>query len=115
MNIIPGFSDHDIVIIVFKMKVSFTLFLKQTKRNIPLYIKADWQAITNSLQSLESHIQNLSGEHVDAEVLWKQFRDSLLNLTDTHIPHKTYRRHCNMPWVTAQLRRQIRQRNKLHH
>ena len=40
-QVIPGLSDHDIVIIESKIK---PLFLKQTNRKILLYNKADWQS-----------------------------------------------------------------------
>ena len=110
-QVIPGLSDHDIVIIESKIK---PLFLKQTIRKIPLYDKADWQSIVDGLQLLKYCICRTPDENIDVEHLWNQSHDCMQNLVYTHIPHKTARRHCNLPWMTTKLRRQIRTRNRLY-
>ena len=79
-----------------------------------LYDKADWQSIADGLQLLERCICRTPGENIDAEHLWNQFHDCMQNLVYTHIPHKTARRCCNLPWMTTKLRRQIRTRNRLY-
>ena len=67
-QVIPGLSDHDIVMIESKIK---PLFLDQTNRKIPLYDKADWQSVTDGLQSIERHVHRIFSEDVDVENLWK--------------------------------------------
>ena len=47
------------------------LFLDQTNRKIPLYDKADWQSVTDGLQSIERHVHRIFSEDVDVENLWK--------------------------------------------
>ena len=56
----------------------------------------------------------MSSENVDVEHLWKQFHDCIQNLVYTYITHKTAKRCCNLLWVTAKLRKQIRTRNRLY-
>ena len=65
-QVIPGLSDHDIVIIESKIK---PLFLKQTNRKIPLYDEADWQSIADGLQLLKRCICRTPDENIDVEHL----------------------------------------------
>ena len=44
IQIIPGLSDHDVVVVQTKMRISAT---KQTNRRIPLYNKANCEAVRN--------------------------------------------------------------------
>ena len=112
VQIVPGLSDHDVVVIQSKMR---TPTLKQASRKIPLYNKANWEAIRNDLQSLEGVIRDLTSKDTNIDKLWEIFRDSILHTIDKHIPHKTSRKRCTLPWISIQLRRQIKKRNKLYH
>ena len=78
------------------------------------YTNTKWQSIADGLQLLEHCICRTPDENIDAEHLWNQFHDCMQNLVYTHIPHKTARRRCNLPWMTTKLRRQIRTRNRLY-
>ena len=66
MQVIPGLSDHEIIMIEYRIK---PLLLEQTNRKIPLYDEADWQSVADGLQSLERHVYRMSSENVDVEHL----------------------------------------------
>ena len=66
------------------------------------------------MQLLECCICRIPDKNIDADYLWNQFHDCMQNLVYTHNPHKTARRRCNLPWITTNLRRQIRTRNTLY-
>ena len=75
-EVVPGLSDHDAVIVQSKMQMSLA---KQANRKIPLYSKANWQAIRADLQSLENKISDLilQGTDVDSarpEIATKKWR-----------------------------------------
>ena len=111
VEVVPGLSDHDAVIVQSKMRMSLA---KQANRKIPLYSKANWQAIRADLQSLENKISDLILQGTDVDSVWRKFRDSILLAINQHVPHKMSRKHLSLPWITTQLRRQIRRRNILY-
>ena len=111
VEVVPGLSDHDAVIVQSKMRMSLA---KQANRKIPLYSKANWQAIRADLQSLENKISDLILQGTDVDSVWRKFRDSILLVISQHVPHKMSRKHLSLPWITTQLRRQIRRRNILY-
>lgn len=86
VRVVSGLSDHDIV----QSKIR-TSILKQASRKIPLYNKANWEAITNDLQSLEGDICDLISKETNIDKLWEFFSNSILHVIDKHIPHKTSR------------------------
>ena len=46
--------------------------------------------------------------------IWGKFHDSILLSVSQHVPQKTSRKHPSLPWISIQLRRQIRKRNILY-
>ena len=112
VTIIPGLSDHDAVMIRSKTKPPTP---KQVQRRVPLYHRANWQAMIEDLQQLEDTIHNLLAEpNTNVDDLWENFRDSIQTSLLKHIPHKTTRKRCSVPRISVQLRRQINKRNKLY-
>ena len=113
VEVVPGLSDHDAVTVIVQSKMRMSL-AKQANRKIPLYSKANWQAIRADLQSLENKISDLILQGTDVDSVWRKFRDSILLAISQHIPHKMSRKHLSLPWITTQLRRQIRRKNILY-
>ena len=74
---------------------------KQANRKIPLYSKANWQAIRADLQSLENKISDLILQGTDVDSVWRKFRDSILLAISQHVPHKMSRKHLSLPWITS--------------
>ena len=111
VQIIPGLSDHDVVI-QSKMR---TYAPKQINRKILLYNKANWEAIRNEVQPLADDISNLISQNVHIDNIWGKFCDSILHAINKYIPYKTSRKRCSLSWISVQLRRQIRKRDKLYH
>ena len=102
-------SDHDIVLVQLNCKPTT---LRQIPRQIPLFNKSNWEAITSGLNSFYHDLLNTDITNVNANTLWIQFCNALLHLIDSHIPYKTARKKCGLPWVTAEIRRMIRKRNR---
>ena len=106
MNVstLPGLSEH-----VIKTNIKPSIH-KQTKRSILLYKKADSNAICASLQPVMDEMcnNNISVSHLDVNSMWKQFQDSLTNLVAKHILQKVCRNCYKSPWITANLRKQIK-------
>ena len=52
--------------------------------------------------------------NININQMWEKFRNSVQNSVLKHIPHKTTRKRCSLPWISAHLRRQIKKRNRLY-
>ena len=46
--------------------------------------------------------------------LWIKFKDTVLHSMRSHIPHKLTRTRCDLPWLTSDIRKQIKKHNKLY-
>ena len=110
VNILPGISDHDIV----ETKVNTSARIcYQMPRKIPLYKKANWQEIK---QSLIDYHQVMTSEDkysaLNTEELWENFSNTLNNLTDKWIPSKQSSVRDHLPWVNQDIKKLIRRRNR---
>ena len=115
-------SDHDIVSGTLK---NFIPPIKKPRRKVYLYQKGDYESMrkdtlefakekyfnghsdTRSVQ--ENKIQKLSS-FKRFDLLTFFIQDS----ADKHIPSKTSRSVSSIPWITPEIRRKIRRKNKTH-
>ena len=72
----------------------------------PLLLKAEVSAFVNSF--LSSNPQNNS---VDTN--WDTIRNSLCEIVDKHVPSKLSKGKQNLPWISADIKRKMRKRDKL--
>ena len=104
---IPGLSDHDIVFFEYNVKPDSR---KNAVRPIPLYRKANWDQMRRDLQELESSYKD-SGDQTTEE-LWHDFKSTLRNSMDNNIPTKTPKKRDSYPWITPEIRKLIRRRDR---
>ncbi|XP_076443976.1 uncharacterized protein LOC143282261 [Babylonia areolata] len=110
VNVIPGLSDHDIVFCEFQTKVTLG---RQPQRQIPLYQKANWDGMRSDMSDLHTKLLEADTDTL-VEELWTTFKDSLHSSIKTNISHKLSIPKLKPPWLTADLRRLIRKRDKLY-
>ena len=77
INILPGMSDHDIVMIIADIK---SKFIYHSPRKTLLYHKANWNAIRGSLFAVATEFPRLLTENSDVEYLWLTFKNTMLSL-----------------------------------
>ncbi|KAI8495879.1 hypothetical protein Bbelb_262950 [Branchiostoma belcheri] len=109
VEVLPGLSDHDAVfceVIVHPQK------RKQAPRLLPLYKKADWDGIRNSMADLAERMQLLK-DTATTEELWSTFKDTVQAAVKEFIPHKQARTKENKPWITPVLHRLIKRRDRV--
>ncbi|CAC5390522.1 unnamed protein product [Mytilus coruscus] len=46
--------------------------------------------------------------------MWEEFKDEIQKLTDKHIPQRTITHQHGYPWITIELRRMMRKRDRLY-
>ena len=102
VEVVPGLSDHYAVTVQSRMRTPL-----QT-------VKYHYTPIRADLQSLENDISDLISQDTDIDRIWEKFRDSILLAVNHHVPRKISRKHLSLPWISIQLRRQIRRRNILY-
>ena len=85
VSVLPGLSDHDIVIAEVNSRPEL---IKQVPRDNPLYKKADWGQLKQSMR--DNHTELLSNPATtDIQELWDKFASGLQRGIDKHIPHTT--------------------------
>jgi hypothetical protein len=109
IEILPGLSDHDAVyceVTIHPQK------RKQVPRLIPLYKKADWDGLRNSMTELQVRVEDMKSA-ATTEELWSTFRDSLRAAISSFIPHKQARVRENKPWISPALRSLLKRRDRV--
>ena len=107
---IPGISDHDGVYAEFDLQ---PIRPKQKRRPIPLYKRADWESLRNHMAGVHAEVTSNQAS-ADTERLWCIFKDGLRDGIKTFIPHKLCRNKDSFPWITADIRKLMRKRDKLY-
>jgi len=104
-----GSSDHDIVqheLNILRGRPH------QVKRKIRSYNKADWASFKQDLEKF--WVKFVKFNHTDPNISWISFRDELNRLTNKHIPSRLSKSRQDLPWVTHEIVKLIRKRDKLY-
>ena len=104
-------SDHEVVEITSRIKPSRK---KQVKRKIHLWNKANLNNIKNDASKFSSAFLEKHNTSENPNHLWKCIKDSLNNIINEHVPTKTTSTKLNQPWLNTEVKRLIRQKNKLY-
>ena len=69
----------------------------------------------NEIEPLEGEINNLILQTVHINDVWRKLSDSVLHVVNKYIvPYKITRKRRSLPWISVQLRKQIKRRDKLY-
>ena len=72
-SILPGLSDHDIVLVEVNSRPEI---IKQVPRDIPLYKKANWDQLKQSMRDLYTEFQSEPAT-TDSQAMWDKFTSRL--------------------------------------
>ena len=87
---------------------------KQKPRQIPLYRKANWETMKEEITETHKNIQELEANGGTVEELWLLFKTRLNQSVIDHIPHKTAKQKDSLPWITPNISKFIRRRDRLY-
>ena len=105
-----GESDHDIV---FSETSLSTPKIKKEPHKTLNYKKAEWEKIEADLTKTYDYMsENMHKMSLDE--LWNTFKDQTLETIHKHIPMKLTGNKTNLPWINNQIKKLIRQKNKLY-
>ena len=82
ISILPGLSDHDIVLVEVNSRPKI---IKQIPPDIPLYKKANWDQLKQSMRDLYTEFQSEPAT-TDSQAMWDKFTSRLQQGIDKHIP-----------------------------
>ena len=105
-------SDHDIVSGTLK---SFIPPIKKPRRKVYLYQKGDYESMRKD--TLEFAKEKYFYGHSDTRSVQENFdllTSFIQDSADKHIPSKTSRSVSSIPWITPEIKRKIRKKNKTH-
>lgn len=108
---LPGISDHNIVLFNINMN-------PKTQTKPPRKVFNFQKANIDNLKSITKEFSheflssNPEGNSVDSN--WGTIRDFLKNLMNSHIPFKIRGGKRHLPWITYQIKRKMRKRDRLY-
>ncbi|XP_072037401.1 uncharacterized protein [Amphiura filiformis] len=81
-------------------------------RRVSMYKHLDSEAFTNDAEKLKDSYFQSDPEGKSVQDNWTFFRNVLQHLTEKHIPTKLVRPSRDLPWMTRDLKRQIRRKQR---
>ena len=87
---------------------------RQKRRQVPLYKKADWEGLRQHMASFTESFLASDNSDLTADGLWCKFCVELNAATKKFIPHKLTKSRNGLPYLTKDLKRLMRKRDKLH-
>ena len=105
-------SDHDIVSGTLNVVIPP---IKKTKRNVYRYQNGEYVSMRKD--TLKFAKEKYFNGHSDARSVQENIiliTSSFQDLADKHIPSKTSCSVSSVPWITPEIRRKIRKKNKTH-
>ena len=103
-------SDHDIVAGTLKVVISP---IKKPRRKVYLYQKGDYESMRKD--AFEFAKERYFNSFPDTRSVQENFNlitSFIQDFADKHIRSKTSRTVSSVPWITSEIRRKIRRRNK---
>ena len=108
---IPGLADHDAVCMEFQIHPPKK---RQPQRQIPLYNEQCIEALQQAATKLDQHIMATFNEDSSVEAIWTELCQGLREAVAQHVPHKTAKSKCSLPWIDRDTRKLIKRRDCIH-
>ena len=89
---IPGVGDHDAVLVDTVTKPQRS---KPVRRKIYLWDKSDLAKIKQEATCITDVLRTIQDEGIDS--LWEVFRNQLLTILDSNVPHKNHKVKSHQP------------------
>ena len=111
VKVIPGLSDHDSVLVD---SLLCPLSPRKASRKVYLHKKADFQSFISDLEDFKvKFLENTEPRSVNS--MWSEYLETMLSLRDKYVPSKVFSGKQKHPWVTNQIRRLLRRKERAYH
>ena len=107
----PGMSDHEAV--TFEVNLN-PIRNRKPPHKVFKYKSADWCKLKNEISKMTDEYFDTDPNSHDVNTNWIFFRDNLTTLMNNTIPHCNTKAKSHLPWISRELIRMQRRRNKSH-
>ena len=105
-------SDHNVVSGTLKV---YIVPQKKPRRKVYLYHKGDFESMRKDASDFaKDRYLNVYSDNRSVQKNFDFMPSFIQESADKHIPSKTSRSVSSVPWITPEIRRKIRRRNKRH-
>ena len=108
---IPGISDHDAVVTDLTTKPQVN---HQKPRLCRKFGKADWEKMRTDMEEAAHTLEDQDKEGADVNTLWSTFKSLLNKSIDQHIPSFKLKSKNSLPWLTPQLKKLLKRKQRLY-
>ena len=108
VDVIPGVSDHDCPLVELDVKPIRRL---QKPRKVPMYKKARWDTLASEMKEVGDDIIRLAPT-TTVNILWSMFQKAIKEGIERHIPCKTLKNKDSLPYITNEIERLIKRRDR---
>ena len=109
---VSGFSDHEAVIVEL---ANLQVGHKNVQKKIYLYNRANWDIIREKVSTVSDMYLTLNeNSSRTVEQNWNFIHESILQIIKDHIPAKQISTSSRLPWMTSQLKRLIKRKQRLY-
>ena len=107
-EIIPGVSDHEIVLIT-----SLTILSHSKSKPITLWYEADFETINNYIDQFAVTFFSAFDHNTPVNMLWDEFKTLCKSCIDM-VPHKMSHTNAQPPWITWNIKRLSRKKQRIY-
>ena len=107
----PGFSDHCVVMVEINSK---TPLPTRPPRQIHQWKKMDEDRLKTDAQQFTKRFLNSNPESKTVEENWCDFKNSMHELINIHVPIKSVSGKPRVPWLTSKLQRLCRKKERYY-
>jgi hypothetical protein len=109
-DVTGGISDHLMPIFTLNLKPKYN---KKQPRKVFLYSKADKTSLHSDMAAFQTSFFNNSPDQHTVQENWDLFKNEITNLMNKHIPSKMTKPTQSKPWITREIRRQSKKKQRL--
>ena len=107
----PGMSDNEAV--TFNVNLN-PVRNRKSPHKIFQYKSANWDKLKDDINQLTTTYFHMNPNSRDINENWNFFRNNLTSLVDRNIPSRNPKAKAHLPWITREIIRMQRKRNKSH-
>ena len=104
-------SDHESV--TFNVNLNPVRNRKSSHKEYS-YKSADWDKLKDDIDKLNRGYFDMDPNSQDIDINWTFFHERLTTLINNNIPRRNTKAKTHLPWITRELIRMQRRRNKSH-
>ena len=111
VHTMPGMSDH--LVMLFQIDVKASRSFKPPHK-IFYYKREDFDGLKNSLSDSAENFLPSAPQTFAVEDNWSLFKTTLTKAMVNYIPQRCSSMKYKLPWITPEIKRQMRKKDRLH-